>query len=74
MMLKDLTLHICVGKAWGLKTTLPQTPHSAGSLRHWVRLMLRVIDAKTILSLLQATNLFWLAAVSNNLLTSSLLP
>ena len=21
----------------GLKTTLPQTPHSAGSLRHWVR-------------------------------------
>ena len=25
------------GKAWGLKTTLPQTPHSAGSLRHWVR-------------------------------------
>jgi len=26
-----------VGKAWGLKTTLPQTPHSAGSLRHWVR-------------------------------------
>ena len=20
-----------------LKTTLPQTPHSAGSLRHWVR-------------------------------------
>ena len=31
------SLHICVGKAWGLKTTLPQTPHSAGSLRHWVR-------------------------------------
>ena len=30
-------MHICVGKAWGLKTTLPQTPHSAGSLRHWVR-------------------------------------
>jgi len=30
-------LHICVGKAGGLKTTLPQTPHSAGSLRHWVR-------------------------------------
>jgi len=30
-------LHICVGKAWVLKTTLPQTPHSAGSLRHWVR-------------------------------------
>ena len=30
-------LHICVGKAWGLKTTLPHTPHSAGSLRHWVR-------------------------------------
>jgi len=26
-----------VGKAWGLKTTLPQTPHSTGSLRHWVR-------------------------------------
>jgi len=30
----------CVGKAWGLKTTLPQTPHSAGSLRHWVRPLL----------------------------------
>jgi len=25
-------------QAWGLKTTLSQTPHSAGSLRHWVRL------------------------------------
>jgi len=35
--LEPQPLHICVGKAWGLKTTLPQTPHSAGSLRHWVR-------------------------------------
>ena len=26
-----------MGKVWGLKTTLPQTPHNAGSLRHWVR-------------------------------------
>jgi len=25
-----------VGKARGLKTTLPHTPHSAGSLQHWV--------------------------------------
>ena len=32
-------------------------------------LMLHVIDAKTISNLLQATNLFGLAAVSNNLLT-----
>ena len=30
-------IQICVGKAWGLKTTLPQTPHSAGRLRYWVR-------------------------------------
>ena len=28
--------HLC-GKGLVLKTTLPQTPRSAGSLRHWIR-------------------------------------
>jgi hypothetical protein len=39
IFLEPQPLHIYAGKAWRLKkkTTLPQTPRSAGSLRHWVR-------------------------------------
>ena len=64
-------LHICVGKAWGLKTTLPQTPHSAGSLRHWVRRPNAGPKLKQIISIITNRSLTYLIAISRVLLICS---